>query len=148
MAANHVSISTERRKKHRFVLNIDRIPHLTADEKARLKPVTDRYAFRANDYYLSLIDWNDPHDPIRRLVIPDEIELRPWGMLDASKESDVTVRKGVQHKYGEEVTTGFIIEYIDFGEAKIKSSVPVGRTFNGKFDNNRAVILAFNVNWK
>jgi len=100
MAANHVSISTERRKKHRFVLNIDRIPHLTADEKARLKPVTDRYAFRANEYYLSLIDWNDPHDPIRRLVIPDEIELRPWGMLDASKESDVTVRQGVQHKYG------------------------------------------------
>ncbi|MBW2220538.1 MAG: hypothetical protein JRF40_13795, partial [Deltaproteobacteria bacterium] len=52
-----------------------------------------------------------------------------------------------QHKYDEEVTTGFIIEYIDFGEARIKSSGIVG-DFRGKYDKNRAILLAFNVNWK
>jgi KamA family protein len=64
-----------------------------------LKPVTEKYAFRANEYYLSLIDWNDPDDPIRRLIIPHERELGEWGDLDPSKEKSVTVRRGVQHKY-------------------------------------------------
>jgi KamA family protein len=72
---------------------------LSAEEKEALKEVTKTYAFRATDYYLSLIDWNDPDDPIRRLIIPQMDELINWGELDASKEKQITVRKGVQHKY-------------------------------------------------
>ncbi|KAA3635660.1 MAG: KamA family radical SAM protein [Calditrichaeota bacterium] len=87
-------------KKARFVLNLDKIPQLSTEEKVQLKQVKERYAFRANDYYLSLIDWNDPKDPIRKLVIPHVNELKEWGEIDASAENKVTVRKGVQHKYG------------------------------------------------
>ncbi|MFQ6008707.1 MAG: KamA family radical SAM protein, partial [Candidatus Zixiibacteriota bacterium] len=83
----------------KYIRSIDRIPQLTDAEKVALKEVTKTYAFRATDYYLSLIDWNDPNDPIRRLIIPQEDELTEWGELDASKERQVTVRKGVQHKY-------------------------------------------------
>ena len=44
------------KKRARFVLKIDKIEQLSATEKECLKEVTKRYAFRANDYYLSLID--------------------------------------------------------------------------------------------
>jgi len=87
------------RSRARYIHSIDKIAQLTDAEKVSLKEVTKRYAFRATDYYLNLIDWNDPNDPIRRLVIPHQDELIEWGDLDASKESKVTVRKGVQHKY-------------------------------------------------
>ncbi len=100
MTPTNSGISTERRKRPRYILNVDRLPHLTAEEKSRLRRVAEVYPFRANDYYLNLINWNDPNDPIRRLVIPDEVELQQWGKLDASEESTVTVSKGVQHKYG------------------------------------------------
>jgi len=82
------------------IYRIENIPNLSDLEKENLKEVTKKYAFRSNEYYLSLIDWNDPDDPIRRLVIPDKNELISWGRLDASNEGAVTVRKGVQHKYG------------------------------------------------
>lgn len=88
------------RNRAKFILNVDKIPDLSDRERARLKAVTKRYAFRVNDYYLSLIDWSDPKDPIRRLVIPHERELNEWGELDASNERANTVRPGVQHKYG------------------------------------------------
>ena len=94
---------SDRRTRARYVLNLDKIPHLSEQERAKLADVARKYAFRANDYYLSLIDWSDPKDPIRRLVIPHERELSEWGQLDASSESKITVRKGVQHKYGSTV---------------------------------------------
>jgi KamA family protein len=97
------AVARKERKRARYILTVDKIPHLTDDEKARLKEVTQKYAFRANDYYLSLIDWNDPKDPIRQLVIPHENELMEWGELDASNENRITVRKGVQHKYASTV---------------------------------------------
>ena len=54
-------------------------------------------------YYLDLINWDDPDDPIRQLIIPREEELTEWGTLDASNEESVTVAHGVQHKYTDTV---------------------------------------------
>ena len=87
------------RRRPRYVRKLDRVPEIPAEEVARLQPVTSKYVFRANDYYLKLIDWNDPEDPIRQLIIPREDELKEWGRLDASNETAVTVARGVQHKY-------------------------------------------------
>ena len=84
-----------------YITDIDRIGDLTATERERLRPVADRYAFRLNDYYLDLIDWSDPNDPIRRLVIPHDEELADYGALDASDEDANTVARGVQHKYSD-----------------------------------------------
>ena len=91
---------TEKRKRAKYILKIDKLPGLSDAEKVKLKVVAQKFAFRTNDYYVSLIDWKDPNDPIRRLVIPDERELNEWGILDASNEESITVEKGVQHKYG------------------------------------------------
>lgn len=64
-----------------------------------LKNISDVYPFKSNDYYLSLINWKDPNDPIRKLIIPSPKELKPWKGLDASNEQLYTPVKGCEHKY-------------------------------------------------
>ena len=78
---------------------IEQLTQLSAQEQARLKKVADKFAFRCNDYYLSLIDWDDPDDPLRKIIIPDEQELSEWGKLDPSDEKTYTVMPGLEHKY-------------------------------------------------
>jgi KamA family protein len=76
---------------------------LSPRERESLRAVVDKYPFRASDYYLRLIDWSDPNDPIRQLIVPHPDELTDWGKLDASNENSVTVADGVQHKYPDTV---------------------------------------------
>lgn len=83
----------------RYITQIDRIDQLSTEEKEKLKKITDKFVFRVNDYYLNLIDWNDPNDPIRKLVIPNEGELAEYGSWDASDEETNYVVPGCQHKY-------------------------------------------------
>lgn len=83
----------------KYVRDIDKIPNIPSREREKLKRVAERYVFRANDYYLGLINWDDPDDPIKQLIIPREEELSDWGKLDASNEAAVTITRGVQHKY-------------------------------------------------
>jgi KamA family protein len=83
----------------KYITSIDRLTALPEEERARLKKITEKYVFRVNDYYLNLIDWNDPNDPIRRLVIPNEGELLEYGSWDASDEEANYVVPGCQHKY-------------------------------------------------
>lgn len=90
-------------RKLRYICDLQRIPQLLPNERERLRRVAEKFAFRINDYYLDLIDWSDPHDPIRNLVIPREDELAPWGTLDASQEASYTRDHGVQHKYRDTV---------------------------------------------
>ena len=75
---------------------MEELSHAQRDE---LREVAARFAFRSNNYYLSLINWDDPDDPIRRMVIPDKAELEPWGRLDPSDEQSYTVMTGLEHKY-------------------------------------------------
>lgn len=88
-----------RGSKQSHVVDIAKLPYLTLAERKALEKVTNRFAFRATRYYLDLIDWSDPRDPIRRLIVPTQAELTQWGQLDPSNENSVTVAAGVQHKY-------------------------------------------------
>lgn len=72
----------------------------TKDEK-RLNRVVQRHPMRVTPYYLSLIDWDDPNDPIRKMVIPSEKELNLTGSYDTSGEAENTKLRGLQHKYQE-----------------------------------------------
>jgi len=85
--------------KPHYITDLDKITSIPSAERAKLKRVAEKYVFRVNDYYLGLIDWNDPADPIKQLIIPREEELTDWGKLDASNEASNTPLKGVQHKY-------------------------------------------------
>lgn len=86
---------------HRWngITSTDQLTSLTPKDRLSLAPVTQQFAFRCNEYYLSLIDWDDPNDPIRRIVIPDTREVEEWGRLDPSDEKTYTVLPGVEHKY-------------------------------------------------
>lgn len=83
----------------RHVTKVDQIERLSEQEKSALSEVSRRFAFLANDYYLSLIDWEDPGDPIRRAIVPDAGEMDDWGRLDPSDEKTYTIMPGVEHKY-------------------------------------------------
>lgn len=87
------------RRGVRYIRRLEQVPNLSPEERTELEKVAQKYVFRANDYYLNLIDWSDPNDPIRQLIIPRTEELDDWGKLDASNERAVTVAPGVQHKY-------------------------------------------------
>ena len=88
-----------RLNKPKYITKISQLDQLSETEKQRLAPVGDKFVFRTNDYYQGLINWDDPDDPIRRLVIPMEEELDEWGRLDASHEELYTKVPGLEHKY-------------------------------------------------
>lgn len=90
----------------KYVTDVEKIKEIPREERKKLKKITDKYVFRVNDYYLSLIDWDNPNDPIRKLVIPNEGELAEYGRWDASDEATNYVVPGCQHKYG---TTALLI---------------------------------------
>ncbi|THF76353.1 KamA family radical SAM protein [Cohnella fermenti] len=90
----------------KYLTSIDKIAQLPETEREQLKRITEKFVFRVNDYYLDLIDWDDPNDPIRKLVIPNSDELGEYGRWDASDEDTNYVVPGCQHKYG---TTALLI---------------------------------------
>ena len=85
----------------RYINRLDQVSSLTAAEQEELKPVSEKFTFRTNEYYQSLIDWDDPDDPIRRIVMPHVQELSEFGELDASDESSYTALRGLEHKYAD-----------------------------------------------
>ncbi|MDH5197051.1 MAG: KamA family radical SAM protein [Gemmatimonadota bacterium] len=85
----------------RYITHLSQLDGLTPEERRRLEPVAERYVFRLNSYYAGLINWKDPRDPLRRLVVPLETELNDWGSLDASHEARYTPVRGCQHKYSD-----------------------------------------------
>jgi L-lysine 2,3-aminomutase len=44
--------------KVRYITRLSQIEGLSAEERKRLEPVAERYAFRLNDYYSGLINWD------------------------------------------------------------------------------------------
>lgn len=85
---------------------LDNLVGLTKKQREEMEYVTQTFPFRANEYYLSLIDWKDGHDPLRRIVVPDPRELKGGGCLDPSSEKDYTKLPGLQHKYSQ---TGLLL---------------------------------------
>lgn len=72
---------------------------LSAKEKCNLTNIIDNYPMSIPKYYLSLINKNDPDDPIRKLCVPTILESDMSGSFDTSGESSNTVVNGLQHKY-------------------------------------------------
>jgi lysine 2,3-aminomutase len=88
------------------VSELDNLVGLAPKAREKMETVTDLFPFRSNEYYLSLIDWKDGHDPLRRIVVPDPQELQEGGSADPSCEKDYTKQPGLQHKYDQ---TGLLL---------------------------------------
>ena len=71
------------------------------DEIKKLKQITAIHPMQVTPYYISLIDWSNPSDPIRKMVIPSLSELDLQGSYDTSGEAESTKLRGLQHKYSE-----------------------------------------------
>jgi len=56
---------------------------------------------RVSQYYMSLINWDDPQDPIKKMAAPSCDELNLEGLYDTSGEAENTKMPGLQHKYSE-----------------------------------------------
>jgi lysine 2,3-aminomutase len=74
---------------------------LSPNEEKKLKQVTQRHPMRVTAYYMSLIDWDDLYDPIRKMAIPSVEELNLQGSYDTSGEAENTKMSGLQYKYQE-----------------------------------------------
>ena len=74
---------------------------LALDEAKHLEQVIQVHPMRVSPYYLSLIDWNDSQDPIRKMAVPSVEELNLEGFYDTSGEAENTKMPGLQHKYSE-----------------------------------------------
>lgn len=68
-------------------------------EAAQMGEIIEKYPLCVNPYYFSLINKDDPADPIRKMCIPDIHEFSEGGLADTSGEADNTVIQGMQHKY-------------------------------------------------
>lgn len=68
-----------------------------------MKKVEKIFPFVSNDYYLSLMNHDNPSDPIRNIILPDIREIMSSGSLDPSQEESYTILPGVQHKYPQTV---------------------------------------------
>lgn len=81
----------------------DLAEHINLDPRERsfIKSAADHHPMSITRYYLSLINWDDPDDPIRKIAIPSRMELDLHGQYDTSGESDNTKILGLQHKYSE-----------------------------------------------
>jgi lysine 2,3-aminomutase len=74
---------------------------LSADQEEQIKQAIKVHPMRVSLYYLSLINWEDPHDPIRKMAVPAAEELNSDGYYDTSGEAENTKMPGLQHKYSE-----------------------------------------------
>jgi len=72
---------------------------LSPKEEKKLRQITQRHPMRVTAYYMSLINWDDPYDPIRKMAIPSLNEFSLQGSYDTSGEAENTKLSGLQHKY-------------------------------------------------
>ena len=72
---------------------------LARDEEKKLREVISIHPMSISRYYMSLIDRDDPGDPIRKMAVPSAKELDLSGSYDTSGEKENTKIAGLQHKY-------------------------------------------------
>ncbi|MBO6025049.1 MAG: lysine 2,3-aminomutase, partial [Bacteroidales bacterium] len=78
---------------------------LTAEEEEGVKKTLSTLRMAITPYYLSLIDPNDPHDPVRRQCIPTGLETHqsPADLLDPLHEDEDSPTPGLTHRYPDRV---------------------------------------------
>ena len=72
---------------------------LDKTEIKEMNSILDEYPMQITEYYHSLINFDDPDDPIKKMSIPSIYEFDSDGSFDTSGEGDNTVLPGMQHKY-------------------------------------------------
>jgi lysine 2,3-aminomutase len=90
---------------------------IAGDEVSSLVRLRKQFRFAISPYYFSLIDPENPSDPIRRMIIPSSIEETSEGTLDPLAEREDQVAPGLIHRYPDRVlfvVTSFCSSYCRF----------------------------------
>ncbi|MBQ8703827.1 MAG: lysine 2,3-aminomutase [Bacteroidales bacterium] len=76
-----------------------------AEEAEGIKKALAKFRMAITPYYLSLIDPNDPYDPIRRQAIPagEECNIAPADLNDPLHEDEDSPAPGLTHRYPDRV---------------------------------------------
>ncbi len=84
---------------------LQRFGRFSGEELKKLEQVTQKYPLIIPPYYLSLIDFNDPHDPIRTQAFPspEEVETLRIGEEDPLSEEEDMAVPGLVHRYPDRV---------------------------------------------
>jgi L-lysine 2,3-aminomutase len=72
---------------------------LSSDMEKKLNEIIKRHPMCVTPYFMSLIDWDNPSDPIKKMAIPSLTEFNLAGSYDTSGEVENTKLPGLQHKY-------------------------------------------------
>src|SRR5688572_3205795 len=72
------------------IRSLTSLPGLSSSTARELDPVLRVFEFRVSQYYSDLIDWSDPFDPLRAMVMPDRGEIGSTLDIDASDEESST----------------------------------------------------------
>jgi lysine 2,3-aminomutase len=78
---------------------------LAPEAAARYGALTGLFHYSVTPYYLSLIDWSDPEDPVRKQCIPDlrEMDFHLVGDEDPLEEEEDMQVPGLVHRYPDRV---------------------------------------------
>ena len=78
---------------------------LTAEQEEGSRKALEVFRMAITPYYLSLIDPNDPHDPVRRQAVPsgDEAYRSPEDLVDPLEEDGDSPVPGLTHRYPDRV---------------------------------------------
>ena len=78
---------------------------LTPDEEEGVRKTLGKLRMAVTPYYLSLIDLNDPFDPIRKMAIPraEELEYADYEDADPLHEDTDSPTPGLTHRYPDRV---------------------------------------------
>jgi len=79
--------------------DLRRVTGMTEDQLAETDRVIRLFPMKIPLSYYSLIDPDNPDDPIARMCMPSVEELNASGSFDTSGEKDNTAQTGLQHKY-------------------------------------------------
>jgi lysine 2,3-aminomutase len=95
---------------------LERIVNLSEEEREAIQRHTGPLPVGINPYYASLMDPNDPMQPLRRTVVmvKDEYKITPDEAADPLGEDGHTVVPGLVHRYPDRVlflVTGFCTVY-------------------------------------
>jgi len=103
------TLNIQKNKWHGNICTIQQLKKyikFTASEEKKMRQVMAIHPMLISKYYLSLINKNDKHDPIRKMIIPSGEEINTEGTYDTSGEAQNTKMPGLQHKYPQ---TAFIL---------------------------------------
>jgi lysine 2,3-aminomutase len=83
------------------VEQLSQLMSLPVEEQAQIRMVTRRYPLAITPYYLSLINPDDPDDPVRKQAVPSimEIAMSGMGFEDPLAEKEDSVVPGLVQRY-------------------------------------------------